>query len=100
MEGCGFRDLYAEFQEKNTEILGASFDTVEDNAAFAEKFAFPFPLLCDTRRDIGVAYGAADTRSAEMASRISYVIDPQGKIAQAYPKVSPKSHPKEILQGL
>jgi peroxiredoxin len=47
-----------------------------------------------------VAYGAADSRSAEMASRISYVIDPQGRIAQAYPKVSPKSHPKEILQVL
>jgi len=47
-----------------------------------------------------VAYGAADSRSAEMASRISYVIDSEGKIAQAYPKVSPKSHPKEILQSL
>jgi peroxiredoxin len=52
------------------------------------------------RRDIGVAYGSADSRAAEMASRISYVIDPEGKIAQAYPKVSPKSHPKEILQTL
>jgi len=35
-----------------------------------------------------------------MASRISYVIDPAGKIVQAYPKVSPKSHPKEILQTI
>jgi peroxiredoxin len=52
------------------------------------------------RRDIGVAYGSADSRAAEMASRISYVIDPEGKIAQAYPKVSPKSHPKDILQTL
>lgn len=47
-----------------------------------------------------MAYGAADSRSAEVASRISYVIDPEGKIAQAYPKVSPKSHPKEILESL
>jgi peroxiredoxin len=47
-----------------------------------------------------VAYGAADSRSTEMASRISYMIDPEGRIAQAYPKVSPKSHPKEILQTL
>jgi peroxiredoxin len=35
-----------------------------------------------------------------MANRISYVIDPEGKIAQAHSKVSPKSHPKEILQSL
>jgi len=28
------------------------------------------------------------------------VIDPEGKIAQAYPKVVPKSHPQEILESL
>ena len=71
-----------------------------DNAAFAEKFSYPFPLLCDEKREIGMAYGACDDAKAEYAKRISYVIDPEGKIAQAYPKVSPKSHPKEILETL
>lgn len=51
-------------------------------------------------RQIGMAYGAADGPKAEYASRISYVIDPGGRIAQAHPKVSPKSHPKEILASL
>ena len=92
--------MYPEFQKKNTEILGASFDTVEDNARFAKKFDFPFPLLCDVKREIGMTYGATNDPKAEYASRISYVIDPEGKIAQAYPKVSPKSHPKELLATL
>ncbi len=39
-----------EYEAKNTKILGASFDTPEENKAFAEKFDFPFPLLCDTKR--------------------------------------------------
>jgi thioredoxin-dependent peroxiredoxin len=52
------------------------------------------------KREIGMAYGAADNPKAEYATRISYVIDPEGKIAQAYPKVSPKSHPKELLSSL
>ncbi len=47
-----------------------------------------------------MAYGAADDAKAGSASRITYVIDPQGKIAQAHAKVSPKSHPKEILESL
>ena len=47
-----------------------------------------------------MAYGAADDPKAGYASRISYVIDPNGKIAQAHAKVSPKSHPKEILASL
>jgi len=73
---------------------------VEENAAFARKFDYPFPLLCDVKREIGVAYGAADDAKAGNASRITYVIGPDGKIAQAHPKVSVKSHPREILESL
>jgi peroxiredoxin len=51
-------------------------------------------------RTIGVAYGAADSRTSGHASRITYVIDPQGRIAQAHAKVTPKSHPSEILASL
>ena len=47
-----------------------------------------------------MAYGAADSPTAEYASRITYVIDPQGKIAQAHPKVSVKTHPKEVLASI
>ena len=77
-----------------------SFDTVEENAAFAKKLAYPFPLLCDVKREIGIAYGAAEDAKAGYASRISYVIGPDGKIAQAHARVSPKSHPTEILASL
>jgi peroxiredoxin Q/BCP len=100
MEGRGFRDLYEEFRGKNTEILGASFDGVEKNARFAEKQGFPFPLLCDTERTLGLAYGACDSPKARFADRISYVIGPDGRIAAAYPKVSPASHPREVLASL
>ena len=51
-------------------------------------------------RSIGIAYGAADSEKAPYASRISYVIDPEGRIAQAHAKVTPKSHPSEILASL
>jgi thioredoxin-dependent peroxiredoxin len=79
-------------------ILGASFDTASDNAAFAQKFGFPFPLLCDTDRALGMAYGACDDPKAGYAKRISYLIDEQGKILRAYPKVQPADHPEEVLR--
>ena len=47
-----------------------------------------------------MAYGASDSSEASTASRITYVIDPEGRIAQAHPKVSPKSHPQEILASI
>ena len=42
------------------QVLGISFDTVDENRAFAEKFEFPYRLLCDVDRSVGIAYGAAD----------------------------------------
>ena len=82
------------------QVLGASFDSVENNAKFARKFEFNFPLLCDVDRKIGVAYGAADDTSASSAKRISYLIGKDGKIRKAYPKVNAAAHPEEILKDL
>lgn len=73
---------------------------MDENAKFAEKYDFPFPLLCDTDRKIGIAYGAAETPRDEYARRIAYVIDEQGRIQEAHPKVDPKTYPKEQLARL
>lgn len=81
-------------------ILGASFDTVAENKAFAEKFSFPFLLLSDPERELGLAYGAADTPDAGYARRISYLIDPVGKVARVYDPVNPTSHPGQVLEDL
>lgn len=81
-------------------ILGVSFDTVAENKAFAEKFSFPFPLLCDVKREIGLAYGACDTPDAEYARRISYLIGPDGVILKAYDSVKPSEHPQQVLSDL
>jgi thioredoxin-dependent peroxiredoxin len=99
-EGCGFRDRQEAFTAKNVQILGVSFDTVAENRAFAEKFNFPFPLLCDTNREIGLAYGACDSAEARSAKRISYVIAPDGRIQQVYAKVDTATHPEDILATL
>jgi peroxiredoxin len=47
-----------------------------------------------------MAYGACDSPSSRTASRITYVIGPEGKILRAHPKVSPKTHPQEVLDSL
>jgi peroxiredoxin Q/BCP len=73
---------------------------VAENARFAEKYDFPFPLLCDTERKIGLAYGAATSAKDEYAKRIAYVIDEEGRIAQAHAKVDASSYPREQLATL
>ena len=79
-------------------ILGASFDTQSDNAAFAQEFGFPFLLLCDTDRSLGMAYGACHDVKPGDAKRISYLIDEQGNILKPYLKVQPADYPQEVLR--
>jgi peroxiredoxin len=45
-------------------------------------------------------YGACDSLQADSAKRITYVIDPNGKITQVYGKVQASRHPEELLQAL
>ena len=74
-----------------------SFDSPEQNAAFARKYKFNFPLLCDVDRKVGVAYGAADDAKSGNARRIGVIIGPDGKIKEYLPKVSAATFPQEAL---
>lgn len=65
-----------------------------------DKFSFPFLLLSDTERDVGVKYGAADDRDSGFAKRISYLIGPDGTIARVYGEVAPADHPAQVLNDL
>jgi peroxiredoxin Q/BCP len=80
--------------------LGASFDTREENRAFSEKYDFNFPLLCDTDRSIGLAYGACSEATAGFAKRIGIVIDADGKVRDYDAQVNPKSYPQDVLNRL
>jgi peroxiredoxin Q/BCP len=80
-------------------ILGVSFDSPADNKKFAEKFHFNFPLICDTDRTIGTAYGA-NTDPAKGAQRVGVVIDKDGKIAQWHARVDARAWPAEVVRTL
>ena len=96
VEGKGFRDDYEKFTEKNTVILGVSLDNETDNKAFAEKFNFPYPLVCDVNHEIALAYKAVKGSQDEYASRISYVIDENGNILEAISQVDTKTHSGDL----
>ena len=74
-----------------------SFDTVEENKHFAEKFNFPYPLLCDTSREVGVKYGAAESTAGGNAKRIAYIIGPDGKVRNVFPKANTGTFAADVL---
>ena len=80
-------------------ILGVSFDTLDENKKFAEKFNFNFPLICDTDRTIGTAYGA-NVDPQKGAQRVGVVIGGDGKIKEWHEKVDARAWPAEVVGTL
>ena len=80
-------------------IVGVSFDTPADNKKFAEKNSFNFPLICDTDRTIGTAYGA-NVDPQKGAQRVGVVIDRDGKIKEWHERVDPRAWPAEVVKTL
>ena len=81
-------------------ILGVSFDKPAANRRFQEKYGFPFDLLSDEAKEMGVAYGAAEDTSAKSAKRISYIIGADGRIEVVYATVKAAEHPEQVLKYL
>ncbi len=80
-------------------MLGASFDSVENNRAFADKFRFPFRLLSDPRKTLAT-YDAIDPDDPDWPRRISYLIGPDGRVVTAYAHVNAATHPAQVLADL
>lgn len=84
-------------------IIGVSFDTPEENCAFAENNNFPFRLLSDADRKVGAIYEtlrAPEEPMPEWAKRRTYLIDPAGMIRKAYRVKDAAAHPDEVLADL
>jgi peroxiredoxin Q/BCP len=104
-EACGFRDIYADFQDQDVVVLGISTDDAKSHEKFTAKFDLPFPLLTDEGGQVATAYdsyGLKKFMGKEYigVSRTTFVIAPDGTIEALYKKVKPESHAKEILAAL
>lgn len=88
-------------------IVGASFDSVADQKAFADAEGFPYALISDADHTIGRAYDAEreegeDYYEMGLPRRISYLIAPDGTIAQAYDLAGKdlSEHAAEVLADI
>lgn len=96
-EACNFRDHMDHYEQAGVKVLGISVNTLKSHKKFAEKYNLNFPLVVDDSKEIARKYGVLGTRSA---SRVTYLVGPDGKIAHVYPKVTPKEHAVEVMQKL
>ncbi len=101
-QACEFRDNIFAFNKLGAVILGVSVDDVASHKKFAAEHSLPFTLLADNTKETAGSYGVL--RSAlglmEIASRETFIIDPQGRIAKHYVSVDPKGHSQAVLTDL
>ena len=64
------------------------------------KNEFPFPLLCDVDRKVGLTYQAAEDKSDQHARRLTYVIDAEGTIVQSIDTKNLEGQAQELLNGV
>jgi len=104
-EACQFRDLDVEYAAKDADVWGVSKDSAASHQRFREKFDLPFTLLTDPKREVIDRYGAWGEKTAlgrtyMGITRSTFLIDPDGRIARAWPKVKADGHADEVLAAL
>ena len=95
-EACSFRDRMGDYQRAGLRVYGVSLDSPESHRKFREKYKLNFPLLTDEGGEAAKALGVLGDRG--VANRVTFLLDPVGRVAKVYPDVSPESHADEILE--
>lgn len=104
-EACTIADIYKDFKRMGVNVFGVSKDTPKSHKKFATKYDLPFTLLSDPTMEMMTKYGAFAEKkmygkTVRGTNRITYILDPEGKIVQAYPEVDPATHALLLLKDL
>ncbi len=102
-QACGLRDIAAEVG--GAVILGISPDQPAKLARFDEKYGLGFTLLSDPDHAAAESYGAWGIKRMygkeyEGLIRSAFLAGKDGRISHAWPKISPKDTPTNLLKAL
>jgi peroxiredoxin Q/BCP len=102
-QSCGLRDILGDIGD--TAVVGISPDKPAKQKRFDDKYGLGFPLLADEDHAVAEAYGAWGEKSMYGRKymgiiRSAFLVDEDGTLAEAWPKISPKDTPKKLLAAL
>ncbi len=101
-EACSFRDEQALYGDRDADVWGISPQGAASKRAFAAKYDLPFPLLVDEDHAVAEAYGAWVEKQNYGktywgVARMTFLVDPDGRIGRTWPKVTPDGHAADVL---
>jgi peroxiredoxin Q/BCP len=108
VEACDFTSGLKDFEKLDAVVLGCSPDSPESHRKFIAKYKLTVGLLSDPEHTVLEKYGAWGEKNlygkvSMGVLRSTVIIDPEGKVAHHWPKVSAKGHAdavRETLAGL
>ena len=104
-QACGFSELYPQFVEKDSVVIGISKDSVASHKKFEEKYNLGFTLLSDTELEAIKAYDVWQEKKnygkvSMGVVRTTYLIDENGIIEKVFKKVKAADNPAQMLEEL
>ena len=100
-EACNFRDNIYQFKAIGAEIVGVSVDDVASHKEFATEYKLPFTILADVGGKVSAEYGVlVDYLAMQIASRQSFLVNPEGIIVKHYDEVDPETHTAQVLADI
>ena len=97
LEARRFQQDLGKYQQRQTEIVGVSADSVDSHAEFCDSEGLKFPLLADTDGSVSKTYGSW---MGIYSMRHSFIIDPQGILRATFTDINPTAHSQEVLTEL
>ena len=105
IEAKEFTELSSKFEEHGASIYGVSPDTEAKHCKFIDKHGLKVELLADTESTMLADYGVWQEKQMYGKTymgvvRTTYLVNPDGKIAEAWTKVKAKGHAEAVLERL
>lgn len=102
LEAQAFQASLEDFGARNAAVVGVSTDTEARQAAFRDRCGLAFPLIPDGEKVLARQYGVLGGLSGLLgvASRQTFLIDPEGVLRWHWRFVNPAGHAREVLGQL
>ena len=105
VEAKEFTDLNQKFEKQGCVVIGISPDNEAKHCKFIEKHELNIELLADTDKTMLADYGVWQEKSMYGKTymgvvRTTYLINPNGSVAEAWTKVKAKGHAEAVFERL
>lgn len=104
-EACEFRDLTPDFEAAGATVWSISVLDAASKARFKAEHGLTFTLLADADHAVAERYGVWVEKQNYGKTyfgiaRATFLIDPEGRIARVWSKVTVDGHAAEVLETL